>query len=729
MPGCARSARSWREVLDVFIAAGRGLAAAHAAGVVHRDFKPQNVMIGRDGSVRVMDFGLARLDEEPVESDPGVARGEASPLPLTVTKTGAVVGTPAYMAPEQFRRETLDARADQFSFCVALHEALHGQRPALAHLSVWPERSTPPTDTASPNHQTGAPTWLRGVIARGLSDNRDDRFPSMDALLAAVSRGERRGRQRTAGLGVGIALALLAVGAWRLADARRVSCAPPTDRLAAVWSGDESNPRRRAVHRAFTGLGRSTAETAWQQVARALDDYAAQWSAMYVQTCEATNVRGEQSGEVLDLRMGCLSEALDGARALTEVLSRADQQTMLTQTVTAAQDLPALGRCADVAALRSAIPLPRDEKTAEAVRGLQRSLRDANVLEEVGNNRAAADAIRALLPRIEATGYKPLVAEALFLRGALQLDISPSAAEIDLEKAFFQAEASRDDVTAAKAVSALVFLTGNWGGRRQDSDRWAAIGFAILDRLAVPQPRIRAWILHNQGAGAGEAHDFESGRRLLEQAIAIKEGELGKNHPDVARTANALAWMMTELGHPDQALPLADRAVATLALDPDGIQLAFARNNRGDALNALGRYAEAEDDYRDALRILRAQLGETHYKLAYPLHGLGEARLGRGDPAGAARDLNAALKLKLGQDRDPVSIADTQFALARALVASGQDAAAARALAIAAREAFAQHDQARKQQAVIAWLGVATAFSNPLITDENSVCASRDAMM
>ncbi len=322
---------------------------------------------------------------------------------------------------------------------------------------------------------------------------------------------------------MGIAVALLAVGAWRLADARRVSCAPPTDRLAAVWSGDESNPRRRAVHRAFTGLGRSTAETAWQQVARALDDYAAQWSAMYVQTCEATNVRGEQSGEVLDLRMGCLSEALDGARALTEVLSRADQQTMLTQTVTAAQDLPALGRCADVAALRSAVPLPRDEKTAEAVRGLQRSLRDANVLEEVGNNRAAADAVRALLPRIEATGYKPLVAEALFLRGALQLDISPSAAEIDLEKAFFQAEASRDDVTAAKAVSALVFLTGNsqWAASRQRSlgrhrlrdsrsaRRTAAAAFAPgCSTIRAPT--------------AGEAHDFESGRRLLEQAIATQ---------------------------------------------------------------------------------------------------------------------------------------------------------------------------------------------------------------
>jgi tetratricopeptide (TPR) repeat protein len=697
--------RGWREVLDVFVAAGRGLAAAHAAGVVHRDFKPQNVMIGRDGSVRVMDFGLARLDEEPVESGPGVARGDAPPLPPTVTKTGTIVGTPAYMAPEQFRRETLDGRADQFSFCVALHEALHGHRPALAHLQVWPDRSKPDSNATNPNQHTGAPTWLRGVIARGLSDDRDDRFPSMDALLAAVNRGQRRVRQRTTGLGVGIAVALLSVGAWRLADARRVSCSPPTERLAAVWSGDESNPRRKAVHRAFTALGRSTAETAWQQVARALDDYTAQWSAMYVQTCEATNVRGEQSGEVLDLRMGCLSEALDGARALTEVLARADQQTMLSQTVTATQDLAALGRCTDVAALRSAVPLPRDERTAETVRGLRRELRDANALEDVGNNRAAVEAIHALLPRIEATGYKPLIAEALYLKGALQLNTAAKAAEADLENAFYRAEASRDDVTAAKAVSALVYIAATSPGRRQDSDRWAAIGFAILDRLAVPQPRIRAWILHNQGVAAGDAGDFESGRRLLEQAIALKERELGPNHPDVARTANALAWMMTELGQPGRALPLADRAVTTLALDPDSLLLAFGRNNRGDALNALGRYAEAEDDYRDALRIIRAQLGATHYKVAYPLHGLGEARLGRGDPAGAVRELDAALKLKQGQDPDPLAIADTQFALARALVASGQDLERARALALAARAVFARHDQTRKQNEVVAWLG------------------------
>ena len=313
----------------------------------------------------------------PIPASPAAS---ASPLPLTVTKTGAVVGTPAYMAPEQFRRETLDARADQFSFCVALHEALHGQRPALAHLRVWPERPTPHDRHGEPEPPDGRADVVAGRD-RARAVRRSRRPVSVDGRAARRREPGRSGAGASGRPGWAWAsrVALLAVGAWRLADARRVSCAPPTDRLAAVWSGDESNPRRQAVHRAFTGLGRSTAETAWQQVARALDDYAAQWSAMYVQTCEATNVRGEQSGEVLDLRMGCLSEALDGARALTEVLSRADQQTMLSQTVTAAQDLPPLGRCADVAALRSAVPLPRDEKTAEAVRGLQRSLRDANV--------------------------------------------------------------------------------------------------------------------------------------------------------------------------------------------------------------------------------------------------------------------------------------------------------------------------------------------------------------
>ncbi|HEY7370854.1 MAG TPA: serine/threonine-protein kinase, partial [Polyangia bacterium] len=216
--------RGWREILDVFIAAGRGLAAAHAAGIIHRDFKPQNVMIGRDGTVRVMDFGLARLAGEPIDAATAGEGSDGKPqLPTTVTRTGALVGTLAYMSPEQFQGEKLDARADQFSFSVALHEALYGKRPALAHLASIP------VSGATRSAPGGAPAWLRGVLTRGYAPDRTKRFASMNDLLASLATGRGRVRRRLTFLGAGLAAALIAVASWRLVTARRISCAVPTD--------------------------------------------------------------------------------------------------------------------------------------------------------------------------------------------------------------------------------------------------------------------------------------------------------------------------------------------------------------------------------------------------------------------------------------------------------------------------------------------------------------------
>ncbi|HXU03268.1 MAG TPA: protein kinase, partial [Polyangia bacterium] len=181
------AARSVRQILDVFIAAGRGLAAAHAAQIVHRDFKPQNVMIGEDGSVRVMDFGLARLVHEDLppiaagdaiadkaaHAGTAVAEGtpEAKPRVMApVTKAGALLGTPAYMAPEQFRREKTTARSDQFSFCVALHEALYGRRPVGAHLHGAPGRPAVASAGAKSTQAVNVPSWLRAVVERGLAE-------------------------------------------------------------------------------------------------------------------------------------------------------------------------------------------------------------------------------------------------------------------------------------------------------------------------------------------------------------------------------------------------------------------------------------------------------------------------------------------------------------------------------------------------------------------------------
>lgn len=180
--------RSWREVLDVFLEAGRGLAAAHDVGLIHRDFKPGNVLIGKDDRVRVTDFGLARVVEHDGKNRPSTQLLAASIAAeaLPATRTGAIKGTPAYMAPEQFRREPLDARTDQFAFCVALHEGLYGQRPFGQGDFDTLSRAVLAGELADLPSQGAAPPGLRSLVLRGLSVDPRGRHPSMHALLAAL---------------------------------------------------------------------------------------------------------------------------------------------------------------------------------------------------------------------------------------------------------------------------------------------------------------------------------------------------------------------------------------------------------------------------------------------------------------------------------------------------------------------------------------------------------------
>ena len=171
-----------------------------------------------------------------------------------------------------------------------------------------------------------------------------------------------------------------------------------------------------SIHRAFAATRRATAETSWQRVSRVLDDYIGQWSEAYVGTCEATHVRGEQSGEVLDLRMTCLADNLDQVRALTNILARRSTPPPSAGPWSAAHDLTPVSRCADVALLatgcraapRSANPRSCAGTTKLPEGGTSAAGRFANLSE------ARARAI-ALQPRVEATGYRPLLAELLEL--------------------------------------------------------------------------------------------------------------------------------------------------------------------------------------------------------------------------------------------------------------------------------------------------------------------------
>ena len=246
--------RSWRAIVDVYLQAGRGLATAHAAGFVHRDFKPENVLIGTDGVARVSDFGVVRILGE----TDAVLAGESVADDATITRSGVVVGTPGYIAPEILRHEPADARADQFSFCVALIASLFGERPfprlegrerALETLGVL---RSPPAGIV--------PRWLLRSITRGLQGSPRDRWPTMAALVAAIER--RLGRRRLALVGSVVAIA--AVAATSIVIARRSTPAPPPDWSPVVMGRTGADALRAMVVSADGSTLASISETdAW----------------------------------------------------------------------------------------------------------------------------------------------------------------------------------------------------------------------------------------------------------------------------------------------------------------------------------------------------------------------------------------------------------------------------------------------------------------------------------
>ncbi|HEX4406216.1 MAG TPA: serine/threonine-protein kinase, partial [Polyangia bacterium] len=231
--------RHWREVRDVFLVAGQGLAAAHAAGLVHRDFKPQNVMVGQDGKVRVMDFGLALASTDSAGAgDPRQLDVSEPPRGTSValTRTGTLMGTPAYMAPEQFLAEAADARTDQFSYCVALHEALYGERPfagsSLTEIAFAVSRGV----LVEPAQRNRAPVWLRRLVARGLQPEPARRWATMNELLAVLARDPARTRRRwLAAAGVLMLLVAALVVQHLMARSQVALCRGAPAELATAW--------------------------------------------------------------------------------------------------------------------------------------------------------------------------------------------------------------------------------------------------------------------------------------------------------------------------------------------------------------------------------------------------------------------------------------------------------------------------------------------------------------
>ena len=696
----ATKKREWAEILDVFVAAGRGLAAAHAAKIIHRDFKPQNVMIARDGSVRVMDFGLAQLMME----DDGAGTGSENEVRATgsegdfgsgpidrrwptvtrATKTGALLGTPAYMAPEQWRGEAIDARADQFSFCVALFEALYGARPTLRHID---SDVGAPVATSKPSGSLGeraVPRWLRDVLNRALSSDREKRFASMDELLSSLARARTRTRRRVSTLFAGLLVTVGLLTTWRLSHARSVDCTPPRDRIVGAWPVDDpGSTRRQSIRAALVASGTDGAESIWQRLSATLDSYVRQWGTMYRETCEATHVRHEQSPEVLDLRMRCLDDRLDQVRAIADGLA-SSLRPNASQALAATSEITSVAECADVRLLQSATPLPRDDGSARAVRTLETSLRSIEAQYDLGQYDDGLAKAIALRPTVEATGYQPLIGDLLEKIGRFQGRVTgPETAEGTLHQSLVAAISGGDNVTAAKAVSDLVYILGVSQRRPKEAREWAQLGYALLDHGGPAHSRIRGWLKQDEAQIWMREGNFERALEGFRQARTLKELELGPDHPDVGISINAAGMALLGLGRRTEGFEAFSQSLRIF--DERGGAQDMNLSDRAEIFRIQGRLADAKSAFERALSTDMDEL-----EMAYPLTGLGRTLVALGDPRRATPLLERALHTREVHQVEPPVKAETQFALACALWDAGGDKRRAMTLANAARATFRQ---------------------------------------
>ncbi len=626
--------RSQEAILATFAEAGRGLAAAHRAGLVHRDFKPENVLIGRDGRVCVSDFGLARVAGS--ASDPDSGDG-ATALTSPITQIGAVPGTPAYMAPEQLSDGVVDVSSDIFSFCVVLWEALAGVSP-FAGQSRRQLLAAIVLGRVQPGRIATVPRRVREVLRRGLSVSPDARPESMERVLAALAPRARSWPWLTAG-------ALTLAGVVGLAAVLRPR---PCDGsgFAAVW-----NPTSRAtLTHAFAATGLPYAGDTAQRVAATLDAYAERWRGMGLAACQAARVRHEQSAELFDLRMQCLDERRGAAGALIELLAHADKPAV-EHAATAVQSLEPLDACANPATLRAVEPPPRDQARAARTAELRRQLDAAESLERIGRFANALTAARPLCDAATALGYTPLIAKTLLLRGRLEMNDQrwPAARQTFVDAAA-AALRGRDDRALAEALlgSVRAFAAGVEAAELAEATRWTALAAATIDRLGGDD-HLRARLFEAEGTLYLAQHRFDAAMAVLHQSIALQP----PNSVAVALTLNNLGVALLKGGRRDEAKQALDESATVLdrTLGPMHPRAAVPRYVLAELLKESGPLPEAEANVRRALQIYAVTLPPEHPRTLGALDTLGEVLTEEGRTDEALATLQHALSLRRPGDQ------------------------------------------------------------------------------
>lgn len=631
-----RAPRSRRAILEWFRDAAKGLAAIHAASLVHRDVKPSNLIIGRDGRLRVVDLGLASSVDRTAGEDP-VGRG----------------GTPAYMAPEQREGAGTDARSDQFSFCLSLLEALTGRLPDAS------------SSLASTIAAARLPGWLSRLLSRGLAHDPAQRFPSMTVLSAAFAGPPKRARR---GL-MAASLALVVSAAYWTVQATGGTgqrlCLGAEQQLLGIW--DES--RRAAVVQAWRALAPSWSGAVAEAVAARVDAYAEGWAQMHGDVCRATRVRGEQSEQLMDLRMACLGERRMALAGVAAVLAEPSDE-LLPRAMRMVDRLPGVAPCADVRSLLAMAPPPSDPDQAARIDRASADLARSKALEDAGLLEAARPPAEAGLAAALEVDYPPLRARALRRLAELEGRGGDMAAmRQGLYEALQAAQLGAADREAV-AIWLDLIIVGWWAGDFTEANGYAAVAEATLTRIGG-DAELESQLFNRRGMLANRQKHFAQAVEHFERSRAAYARAFGPERLAIANATQNLAIAYRGLGRYRDA-----EALYFEALDQLWEMFGEEHPDRASMLHNLslvqlnmGEPRAAVVSARSSLTLGRRLFGSGHPQTLRYLLGYGEALLENGEVTAALAPLEQAHAADRGEGGDPIEAADAAFGLARALEA------------------------------------------------------------
>ncbi len=807
------------QILRHWSAAGRGLASVHQQGLVHRDIKPDNILVGDDGRVRLIDFGVVRAEsrdspESSEDRDESTA-ANSKPAAHPLTADGTTVGTLMYMAPEQLAGRPATPASDQFSFCLGLMEALVGTHP-FQGLSIA-QRLDPPlvVERVNTGFQRVAPRAVVEVIARGLALDPNARWPTMADLLQALDPGRNYRRWALPAVAT---LLMLGVGVGVGAIDRDTACTPDPTLVDPHWN----STRKAEIRTAFEGTELPYATPTADATLLELTAWTDEWQSKRRDACTSTRIAGVQSDALLDRRIGCLDRSWAGFDAVVEVLQDADPDVVARATAIAGE-LPRISECDSVSSTRAsagrspaAVAVLRDIARGQALVAAGHldaaheiatsvvattSVRDdtfarlrARELEarvQLGRDRfepgvralreVADDAARSELFDYEADIRVQLAAHTAGRWSRPELEKWWLAdAEVALERVASADDPRYVDVYRARGLLARAEgdypLARTWlrrALRRADSRRLATRFDIRLDLAGVsrklgdlddaraaylelrrsgatrlgPQHPTLAHVEYNLAVLEVDAGRFDAARESFARArdrftttfgpdtptgllsefglarIDMSQGHLaraehainrvlprfervlGSTHRETAQAYNAQGILAFYRDDHIQALDAYQRAlrgfVAAHGDDHDDVGLVHA--NIGESLVALQRYDEALSSLNHGLQILERRLGPSHAYLGPALKGRGIAHLETGAHLRAVADLRRAADILESAGDEPLELATTHFALARALKATGDDSAG---LGLAQRAAaeFESLDQPERARVVAEWL-------------------------